>query len=91
MCSTSQQTLLQEDSEDEEGLQTAAMEALPIIATAIGSQHFGPLWQRFAEEGAVRLCQPAVPSSLRLMAIGVPFFSRRSWADSLRSLLQLRV
>ena len=63
---------LQEDSEEEESLQTAALEALPVIAAAISAQNFGPLWQRLAEEGAVRLCQPAVPATLRLTAIGAP-------------------
>ena len=63
---------MQEDEEDEEGLQTAALEALPVIATAIGAQGFGPCWQRFAEEGTVRLCQPAIPAMLRSTAIGAP-------------------
>ena len=51
-------------------LRMAALEALPVIATAVGPQEFGPCWQRFAEEGTVRLCQPAIPAMLRSTAIG---------------------
>ena len=60
----------QEDNDEEEGLQVATLEALPLVAATLGTAAFKPLWQRFAEAGAIRLCQPAQPSSLRLVAIG---------------------